>query len=196
MKCMVQSTIKTVLSAALAAAACAAWAPGAIADDNGNTQAQPQQNVNQQSFVANGEKHYWMNGQEFAMNIGTGERREVTNATYSGSTQEHNSNPQLSTDDQQNPKQQSFVANGEKHYWWNGQEYAMNIATGERRQISYTGTFSHSSQNHSNNTQPGAYQQQRISQQSYVSHGDKHYFVNGQEYAMNIATGERREINR
>jgi len=30
----------------------------------------------------------------------------------------------------------SYVANGVKHYWYNGQEWSLNLATGQRRRIS------------------------------------------------------------
>jgi hypothetical protein len=137
MKCIVQSFIKTVVSAALAVAVCAAWAPGAFAADNsqsgrqnGNQQPQSQQHVNHQSYVSNGDKHYWVNGQHFVMNIGTGERRPVTdNNSYSNPSQDHSF-------DRQRSSHESYTSNGEKHYWVSGSEFTMNIGTGERHQVS------------------------------------------------------------
>ena len=146
MKRMVQSFIKTMVSTALATAVCAAWAPGAVAQSdnshqNENHRSRSEQHGNMHWFMSHGEKHYWVNGREFATNIRTGKRRQVYQASYYGFA--HNrSSSHLSADGQRNVKHHSinhpsYISNGEKHYWVNGLEFAMTIATGKRREINH-----------------------------------------------------------
>ena len=148
-----QNSIKTVVFAALAAAVLGAQAPIASArghnssSTNSSRQNDASGQWNQQSYVSNGNKHYWYNGQEFAMNLTTKDRSPViVTTTYSGSTSNdpNNSHQRQYSNIRENDasgqwNQQSYVANGDKHYSYGGHEWTMNLGTRERHQVADNG---------------------------------------------------------
>ena len=163
--------------------------------------------VNQQSYVSNGNKHYWYNGQEWTMNLGTGERRQMSgnngkfnngqgNGQFNngqGNGQFNNgqgnrgfnngqgnrgfnngqgngrfNNGQGNRYDWQNGSQQSYISTGEKHYWYNGQEWVMDLQDGQRHRVFDTTNYS-----------------------PYSGSNYKPYSFEGGSFVLNIATGER-----
>jgi hypothetical protein len=69
---------------------------------------------------------------------------------------------------QPNGYHRSFVSNGVRYYWKNGQEWAQNLSTGRRYRVSGTGTYA-----------------------AYPSSTYKYYTYQGHRYVLNRRTGQR-----
>ena len=80
----------------------------------------------------------------------------------------YSTDPQSGTSSQQNSYHQTYVASGNKYYWYNGQSWVMNLATGQRRLASQAPT-----------------------NPTYRTSNFKVYTYQGNSYVLNRRTGER-----